>query len=334
MPKRFQAACYVALPVAIILAAVRCAALPQVVSSVGDGGLSVGLLTVTGIALAALMALSFGNGVPARVIGGGAFWGMAAGVLITGGDMLVSSLWALYRWMGTRALPFPAQVFPTAVDAVLLYALVITGAVGGLFFLLTGVRWLFRRRTVRGIHRVMALAPVLWVWVRVIRFELSFVSSLNLHRSVYELLMLVFEMIFLLWFARFVSGVEEETPRGFVGVALITGVLTAMACLTRLGMALLQNEAAFEACGLTAAADLGICVLAFSAAFGRVFPKKVFEEEPAEEPPAEEPEPNIMEIIMRDLERPDTPEEGDDEAIEPLLRVDTLPTVSLDPDKR
>lgn len=318
MPKRFQAACVVAGPLAVLLAIVRCVALPQVVSTAGDGGLSTALLITTLVTLLGIGALSFGGDAPSGGIGGRPLWGMIAGALLVGGDMVASSVWALFRFLATGEMPVPTKVFTTVVDDLLLYALVITGILGGAFFLFVGVLWLKNRRTVRHLFRVMALVPVFWIWVRVLRFEVSVVSSLNLHRSAYELLMLLFEMVFLFWFARFLSGVEEKPARGLVAVALCTGVLTAIASITRLGMTVFQSEAIAETCSLTTAADMGLCVLAFAFAFGRVFAPTV------ETPPPMTvvPESLVMEQIMRELEKPDDPTDEEDDDI--LLRVDKL----------
>lgn len=315
MKNRVRVLCIAAAVAAVLLTVLRCITLPMVVAKI-ENDLSTGLLIATVTVLVALLVLGWSND-PVKTIAGKPLWAVVAGALLTGTDMVVSSLWALVGWLTARTMPFPYKAIPTQTDEFLLYALVVTGLLGGAFFLLLGVTWGIKRRSVFGKFRVLALAPVLWVWVRIVRFELSYVSSLSLHRSVYELLMLTFETVFFLWLARALSGVEEKPSRLFAGVALCTAVLTAIACVTRMGMWVMQNEVAFEACALTTAADLGVCVLAFAVAVSHAAPQ-------AELPEEEEPEEplSVAEQVMLELAQPEDPYDGDGEG--ELLRVDTL----------
>ena len=351
MPKRFQVACCLTIPVAIALALVRCVTLPQVLANTISVWSHLLLVAVIAV-LAGVLCLGFGKPLAAPTLRGKALGAVTVGLVLTGADMAVSAVWSLIAWKTTGVHPYPSNSVFADVDSLLLYGLSLAGVLGGVFFLYLGVVWFLKRRSVRGMAPILSLAPGVWCWIRIARFEFSYMSSLNLHRSVYELLMLVFETVFFLWFARFVSGVEEKPPRLFTGVALGTGLLTAMACITRVGMLVLQNKTAFEACGLTTAADLGVCVLAFTMAFSRAFadPDAAAEEEPAEEEPVsavsvqdlvmkelERPEtPDdrelseseeteaVQALIMKELEQPEVPDDAEPESEAPVLRVDTL----------
>lgn len=271
MQKRYRIACGVAAAALPMLAVLRAIALPRVVAGITGGVLNTVLLLLTAAVLAALLILCSGKQETARLITGRTVKTVVAGMLFTGIAMLVSSLSVLNAWNTEGVLPYPSKAVVTQTDTVLLYALVALGCAGGAFFVLAAWQWFKKGSTDRGFLRVLALAPVAWIWVRIARFEISYVSSMSVYRGVYDLLMLVFEMLFFLWFARFVSGVEEGMPRFLIGSSLCVGVLAAAACVTRVVMVLARNEAAFESCGLVNAADLGVAVLALSFAFGQVF---------------------------------------------------------------
>ncbi len=320
MRKRFQVACRLAVPVAVLLAAVRCIALPQVLAS-NISAWSWGLLLATAAVLLGVLCLGLGKPLPAPVLRGRSLWVTAVGALITGATMAVVALWSLWMLQKDGAgLSAPTTSMVAEINRSFLYADIITGLLGGAYFLILAVTWLQNGRSSRGKWRLLALAPVVWCWVRIIRFELSYTSSLNLHRSAYELLMLVFETVFLFWFARFASGEGETPPRLFTGVALGAGILAGMACFTRVGMLVLQNRVAFEACALTVAADAGLCVLAFAMAFARAFATPADLNEPDEAELAF----SIQQAVMKDLEQPEKPSDEEPFYEVPAWRVDQL----------
>ena len=264
-------ACLAAVSALVLLAILRCVSLPRIAAENAGNGLNTVLLLLTAVLLVGLPVLCGVGRQPARALAGSGLKAVAVGALLTGIALLVSSLSARSGWVTEGVLPYPSKILPTSQDQVLLYLLVIFGCIGGAFFVLTAVRWLMTGRTVRGLLRWMAAAPVIWIWIRITRFEVSYVSSLSVYRSLYDVLMLIVEMLFFLRFARFVSGVEDGPPRFFTGISLCTGVLAGLACTTRMVMLIMGNEAAFEACGLVTSADLGVAVLAFSFAFGQAF---------------------------------------------------------------
>lgn len=68
-----------------------------------------------------------------------------------------------------------------------------------------------------GVYRLWALCPVLWIWMRLARNEMSYVSAIDVYRSFYDFVMLIFIMLFFLFFARFAAGVGNPRPRLLVG---------------------------------------------------------------------------------------------------------------------
>ena len=220
---------------------------------------------------------------------------MAVATALTGALLTVSSAFIAQRWFVRGEMPFPQKLLPTVVDTVFLYGLIFSGFFGGVCFLFLAARWLQRREAFRGMFPLAVLLPLVWTWFRLLRFEISHVSTLGLFRNVFDLGMLAAEMLFFLSFARYVSGVaEERKPRFFVGIALCTGMLCTVSVLTKFAMLCSQEAAAFSESALVTAPDLGVAVLAFATAFGQTVasqPQNREETEPEETAVAPQEEP-------------------------------------------
>lgn len=270
MTKKGTALWVTAVLLSAVLAAVRVFVTPRLVT--GETGVGFGpvVLILGAVILVGLLLAGGVKRVSARELSGGRLTMVTVGALLTGCTLLLSSVLTLADFMMNKTMPYPINQQITDRDESLLYLLVITGLLAGGFFLFLAFRWFPSGRTVRGVLRLTALAPVLWCWIRVFRYELSYISSLSVYRHVFDLLLILFEMLFFLVFARYVASEEEQLPPMTVGVSLCTGVLAVAACVTRVAMLLAGNKEAFDACGLLTAADLGVAVLSLSFAFGQL----------------------------------------------------------------
>ncbi len=267
MKKRIGVACAGVILFAAVLSVLRILAMPQIAQG-NTRGIQNILLALFTVAAMVFLLICGGGKQPARCIRGRAFTVVTTGVLFTGVAMIVSAVTVVMDWVQKGLLPYPANSIAGDTDEVFLYLLAAFGAIGGAVLILMGIRWFSRGRTLRGILRVASLAPVVWMWIRIGRYEISYMSSLNVYLHFYDLLLLLFEMVFFLWFARYVSGAAEDLPRFSTGISLCTGVLATVACVTRVAMLIAGNKEAFDLCGLVTAPDLGVAVLALSFAFG------------------------------------------------------------------
>ena len=258
MRLRYRVACVVAAVMGVALTTMRLVWTPE---DTLKSGLYAATLCVIGVALAALFFLCGARqrplttvaGLPARLIAGVAAWVGASLVIHAVGDF-----WDLRN--GIYPYPHPATV--TTLNRVMAAVMVLGALLGGIFFLVTAVRWFVNRRTDRASFGILALCPVVWIWARLLWYITSFVSAVNRYRSIAETALLLFEMLFLLAFARYVSGVEEKTPRFAVSVALCTAMLGFVACGTRSGAYIVQDAALFSGTAPVLAPDLAIAVLA------------------------------------------------------------------------
>ncbi|MBR5540491.1 MAG: hypothetical protein IKU56_03845 [Clostridia bacterium] len=228
-------------------------------------------LGAAGVLLVVILAV-FGleNVRPIKVIGRMAQVS-AAGAALAGATLVVFSVVTAQQWFAWRVMPYPSKGSVSGLDTTFLYLLIAAGLAGGVFFLLLAVRWWrFEQMTGRFIP-LLALTPVLWSWIRLLRYITSHVSSLGLFRNVYDLGMIVFETLFFVLLARYVSGTSKKASRFFLGVSLCTGLLCTISGITQIGSFLAQEQAVFDTCALVISPDLGMAVFAFATAFAQSF---------------------------------------------------------------
>ncbi len=118
--------------------------------------------------------------------------------------------------------------------------------------------------TRRGMAQWSMLAPVLWLWLVLANYEMSYASMVRLSDGFFTLMAYVMEMLFLFYFARYMAGV------GKVGSVLLllfscgTTLFAVSAPVVKLLMYLLQDSEAYAAAGATGMLDLAVGVLALT----------------------------------------------------------------------
>ena len=226
-------------------------------------------LGVTGFLLVAVLGLCALKSTSPITVGGRMTRVSAAAAAVVGGTMLISSLVTAHKWFTLGIMPYPSKISAGSTDGFFICLWIIAGLAAGAFFLVLAVTWWCTRVCRRRFMPLIALAPVLWSWVRLIRYITSHVSSLGLYRNLYDLGTIVFEMLFFIVFARYVSGVAEKPSRFFFGISLCTGLLCTISALTQAALFLAQDQTAFETCALVTAPDFGVALLVFVTAFAQ-----------------------------------------------------------------
>lgn len=280
MQLRYRVACLVTVATAVLISCLRLLG-----GALYTSGLWVSLMAVVSV----FLLCGFKPRAPLAVNGIFAIV-TAAGAMLAGVSLLVSTLGIAVDLLDKK-YPYPQPLEITAVNQLLLFLMIVGGLVGGLFFVLTGVRWLGDRKTDRRMFGGVALFPVLWSWTRLIWYMFSFASAVNRFTGLIELAMLVCEMLFMMSFARYVSGVEEITPRFSLSVALCAVLFGATAATTHIVAFLRQDAALFGTTALFSAPDIGVTVLALTWVVSQVFGKGKKAEPlpmPEEEIPVEE----------------------------------------------
>lgn len=249
--------------------------------------------------LGVLIWTGFRRQEPLRITG---LWLKPAAVLgmLAGAALMLTCLFDGWNWLFHHVAPAPAVETMGVAGGLVLGLSLLFGLTGGAFLFRIGLLWLQEDGSRPGVHRLWALCPVLWIWMRLARYEMSYISAIDVYRSFYDFIMLIFIMLFFLFFARFVAGVGNPRPRLLVGISLGTALCALTGPATHFIMFAMGNPDAAEACAIATPVDFCIGLFALAFAFAQAYGRP-YDPQPAE------PEPIL----------PVQPEEGADEAPAP-----------------
>lgn len=229
-----------------------------------SGEATIALLLLGLVALAVLGYL--GRGPRAEICPPGGLW-VAVSLLVSGGLLLVSSLWDGWVWLALGETPAPAATTDSVLGIVALVLQLVCGLLGALSLVRLGLVLLSEGRTRRGIAGWSMLLPVLWMWFRLARYEMSYVSAVRLSQSFYDVLMFVLELLFLFRLARYTAGAGKVGSGSLQFLSCATAVFALSGPLVRLGMYLLGDTEAFLASRLAGLPDVAVGLVALAVAF-------------------------------------------------------------------
>ncbi len=273
----------------VVLGILRTVAMPLIAQHQTASFANIALLLLTAASLIFCIVAPRKAKTPLRTFGGRSAAWLSATSLFTGFSLLVLAVQSLTE----RSATTPSDAVPPmgSLLSVLLFAF---SLLSGAFFVLYGILRPFTFETPKGekLCAVLALAPIVWSWVRIGRYETSFLSSAGIFLSVYDLFLLLSEAVFFLCFARYAAKPDEAYPRATVAAAMFTAILTVCGCLARTVLLLVGDHDSAHLCDLITAPDLGIGLLAFSFISGQWFA-------PAPKRPEPKPSP-IQEVTDED----------------------------------
>lgn len=135
---------------------------------------------------------------------------------------------------------------------------------GGVVLIRLGLMLASEGATRRGMIRWGLLAPVLWMWLTLANYEMSYASMVRLSDGFFTLGMYIMEMLFLLYFARYIAGVGKVGFGTMLFFSAGTTLFALSAPLVRLAMYLLQDGEAYAAAGAAGLLDLMVGLLALA----------------------------------------------------------------------
>lgn len=184
-------------------------------------------------------------------------------VLVTGAVGALSGVsvivLSVMNWRETTAVALTDKLRQQALMTLL------QGVVVGVLLAVVFVRWLLRGERKTG---WLWLLPVLWLFARVVRYDVVYATSVDIAPAVYEFLTFGVALLFLLAAAQYFAGVGKPS-RWLRGMAAATAVLTISASLSRLLLWVMGQVAAVAYCPLPTAADaaLGLFALMMATQF-------------------------------------------------------------------
>ncbi len=230
-----------------------------------------------------------------------------------GAVVTMSAAMDIFCWICYNQVPPPATYIYNRIDLVTSVASLLFGLLGGVYLVMQGFSWMSQSDKNRTARNWLALTPVLWMWFRLARYEISYASTIDIRESFFDFAVLVFASLFFLQMARMISGVGAAPKNALVVFALCT----AMVAVSDAPVAILEASEGMPIGNLLIAmADLVIGIFAFVLAALQVFGTAAS---------AEEPDDTVAD------ESPEIPEEADDAAEEDNGMAWTEPARDLPP---
>lgn len=123
------------------------------------------------------------------------------------------------------AFPFRLESYHEGNDALVWLAVLtcLMGLAGGAYLIFAGVTWLNKKACEPLPFKYASLLPVLWGWLRLAHYTVSYTSASGFDETVYDYGFLIFTLLFLMTFAYFCSG--DKT------VLLSSLMITALPCV-------------------------------------------------------------------------------------------------------
>ena len=143
-----------------------------------------------------------------------------------GAVMALSVILNVFCWVAYRQLPPPTTYIINRMDLLALYATLLFGLAGGLFLIFQGFSWMSNTDENKPLRAWLSLSPVLWMWFRLARYEISYASTIDIRESFFDFASLIFASLFFLQFARLVSGVGARPKSSLLIFALCTAMTT------------------------------------------------------------------------------------------------------------
>ncbi len=199
---------------------------------------------------------------PRRDIRSAAAMSLALALLLCGVLVTAFSLWDTVCWLLYAEPPAPASLLMTGLPTAFTVLMLACGLLGGVALIAYGLRILQAGGTHAGMQQYSILLPVLWVWLRLARYLMSYASAIDLSNGCFTFAMLIFELLFLFKLARHAAGVGSVRPGSLLFCAAGAGVFALSAPLWRLWMLLQGDTAAYLSEEMASVPDAAIGLLA------------------------------------------------------------------------
>lgn len=247
---------------AIVTWALRALLMPTLRDNdTGRFATSTGVVAALVVVLAVLAIMGARVRTPRVEIGGRWAVLVSLAAMAAGGVMLLSTLWDVWQWLAVGKLPPPDTAMLSPVARIAMVLTFLFGILGGAALLHLGMQLTAEGSTRRGMLSWSALGPVMWIWFRLARYEMSYASAVGLSETFYDFMLFIMEMLFLFKMARYVSGIGKVRTGSLLFFSVATAIFGLSGPLTRLCMYLLQDSEAYLASQLAGLPDFTIGVL-------------------------------------------------------------------------
>ena len=161
---------------------------------------------------------------------------LAAAYFLSGFVLLFGTLAELFLWLHKGVLPPPSLVKPHAVELAALFLQMVCGLTGGVWLAAIGLCTMNGKKPASVWLRAGGLLPALWAWMLLARYEISYVSALDIGQSFFDFAVLVTGLLFLFRLAQYHAGTGEGMPRMMWAFSALAALFSLSAGLFRLAL--------------------------------------------------------------------------------------------------
>lgn len=239
--------------------------------SLGFFSLEDGMIAVTLISMLIIAVLCFSK-TAAPAATNGVTRSMSGWVATFCGALLIMSVVLdTFRWVIHGHIPPPNDFILNNIDRWTLILSLLCGSFAGIFMIVQGFNWMAGSARNSKVLSWLSLTPVLWMWFRLARYEISYASTIDISHSFYDFAALVTASLFFLQLARAITGVGAQSKNGLVIFALFTGI-TALSSAPLIFYSLAEGAPISSL--LIALVDATVGFFAFAIAFAPIFKKE------------------------------------------------------------
>lgn len=246
---------------------------------------------------------------------------VSVSAIVLGVALIISSVFDWWQWMAFGLTPPPSERVISGLDAATLAATLAFGVMAGIFFVYLGHKLVGEGPVISPVFSLAALTPVIWIWVRIVRYEISYSSAIPVEQSFYDFVMVISTMLFLFSFSKYISKTakQDTTRQPLPFFSLCAALMSLSGTVTSVLLYMLGETDAYNASRLAGFVDFCIGVFALCTSVVLIFGSRPSDngelktdeeditagaEEPGESLQPEQKMPTVDEILD-DLRRND-----------------------------
>ncbi len=188
-----------------------------------------------------------------------------------GAVLIMSVMLDVFCWAVYGQVPPPNSYILNRIDHITLVMSLLFGGVAGGYMVVQGFCWMARSESAKTALSWLALTPVLWMWFRLARYEISYASTIDISKSFFDFTTLIFASLFFLQLCRLVAGIGKPPKNSLLLFALCTAMISLSGAPVTM-----YNLANGEPIGklMIAVVDVVVGLFALSVAAAQVFSEK------------------------------------------------------------
>lgn len=267
---RRKIAWFLTAAVTVLFMVLRVAAVVSPDLTIGSFSLSGSMITLSLVSMAVVALLCFSKSADAIPFENRSCTAIGWIATFCGALLIMSVVLDVFCWAVYGQVPPPNSTILNNVDLYTLIFSLVCGALGGIFLILRGFCWMAQSGGNKTLLDWLSLTPVLWMWFRLARYEISYASTIDIRASFFDFASLVTASLFFLQLSRMLTGLGKPPKNGL----LIFSLFTAIASLSGAPLTLYKLSQGYSIGSLLIAiVDAAIGLFALFVAASQVFIK-------------------------------------------------------------